>query len=44
MASQNALFVAAIGEGYAPFGTTAFCGPKLDWDPRSAKDLNDAEG
>jgi len=44
MASQNALFVAAIGEGYAPFSTTAFCGPKLDWDPRSAKDLNDVEG
>ena len=44
MASQNGLFVAAIGEGYAPFITTAFCGPKLDWGPRSVKDLSDVEG
>jgi len=26
MASQNALFVAAVGEGYALFSTTVFCG------------------
>lgn len=44
MASQNALFVAAIGEGYAPFSTTAFCGPKLDWDPRSGRDISDVDG
>ena len=44
MASQNGLFVAAIGEGYAPFSTAAFCGPKLDWDRRSARDLSDVEG
>lgn len=43
MASQNALFVCAIGEGYAPFSTTSFCGPRLDWDPRSAKDVHDVE-
>ena len=33
-----------IGEAYAPFSTTGFCGPRLDWDPRSAKDVHDVEG